>query len=242
MSQGNKLIKKIFWVYSLECLTGLHIGGSSDGTEIGGVDNPVIRRRDNQQPYIPGSSLKGKMRCLLQQFHGEWTMQNQANNKVAQLFGCTDHKTDKNLQGHASRLIVRDAYLTDEWEEKLRESPHTDMPYTEQKYENTIDRITGTTVRGGIRNQERIPAGAKFKLQFVLNIFEDNDEKSLLKTFYQGIKLLENDYLGGSGSRGYGHINLTCLEHYEKDAAYFEALSIPKNWATKTNTDGVKTN
>ena len=56
----EKLIKKIRVSAVIELLTGLHIGGSGDNIEIGGIDNPVIKiaTRDNQ-PYIPGSSLKG---------------------------------------------------------------------------------------------------------------------------------------------------------------------------------------
>ncbi len=67
----ERLVKKIRISTTLELLTGLHVGGNSDNVEIGGIDNPVIKvsTKDNQ-PYIPGSSLKGKMRCLLEQVEG----------------------------------------------------------------------------------------------------------------------------------------------------------------------------
>ena len=67
----KQLIKKIKIQTSITLVTGLHIGGSSENVEIGGIDSPVIKlgTRENQ-PYIPGSSLKGKMRCLLEQAAG----------------------------------------------------------------------------------------------------------------------------------------------------------------------------
>jgi CRISPR-associated protein Csm3 len=53
----------------IQCLTGLHIGGTEEGYEIGGMDNPVIKDKITGYPYIPGSSLKGKMRSMM-----EWKM------------------------------------------------------------------------------------------------------------------------------------------------------------------------
>jgi CRISPR-associated protein Csm3 len=220
----EKLYKKIIIKGTLTCVTGLHIGDSKDSVEIGGLDGPVVRRKDNNQPYIPGSSLKGKMRSLLQQATGETARGNETgfqaglNSWVAPLFGCTDSKAKKpdskepQHPGHGSRLLVRDAYLTTETVAWLKDSEHTDMPYTEQKYENTIDRKTGTTVQGGVRNQERVPAGAKFNVEFVLNIFADDEtaakaqEQKFMAVFNLGLELLQNDYIGGSGSRGYGQI------------------------------------
>ena len=65
-----KLYKKLIIRGTLKCLTGLHIGASKETAEIGGVDLPVVRRKDNNEPFIPGSSLKGKIRCLLEQVTG----------------------------------------------------------------------------------------------------------------------------------------------------------------------------
>ena len=102
------------------------------------------------------------------------------------------------------------------------------MPYTEVKFENRIDRIKGVAEHP--RQTERIPAGAEFDVEFVVNIvtptFEKDDkgkrgqdipeaEQKLTAVRYKsefisllrsGIHLLEHDYLGGSGSRGYGQV------------------------------------
>ncbi len=49
----------------IETVTGMHIGGNEIGLAIGGADNTIIRNGLDGRPYVPGSSLKGKMRCLL---------------------------------------------------------------------------------------------------------------------------------------------------------------------------------
>ena len=198
----EKLIKKIKIQTSITLLTGLHIGGSSDNVEIGGIDNPVIKlaTRENQ-PYIPGSSLKGKMRCLLEQTAG--APQVGMNKEVNNLFGITENKTLK-TGNQPSKLIVRDAMLSDESKETLLACDYLDMPYTENKWENVIDRTKGVAEHP--RQSERVPAGAMFNAEFIINIWDDDDEQELLALFKKGIRLLENDYLGGSGSRGYGQI------------------------------------
>jgi len=194
---AKKLEKKIILKGKLELLTGLHIGGGNANIEIGGIDNTVIRTAiKNNQPYIPGSSLKGKMRCLYEQVHG-CTL---GEGDGVKLFGSHDAHNP-----FASRIIVRDAYLTTESQKLLEDKKHDlDMPYTENKYENSIKRIEGTAENPRIT--ERIPAGVFFDVEFVLNIWEEDDEKQLRNMLDRCIHLLENDYLGGSGSRGYGQV------------------------------------
>lgn len=198
----EKLVKKIKIQTSIALITGLHIGGSSDNVEIGGIDNPVIKlaTRGNE-PYIPGSSLKGKMRCLLEQAAG--ASQVGMNKEVNNLFGITESKTLK-TDNQPSKLIVRDAILSKESKEALLACDNLDMPYTENKWENVIDRTKGVAEHP--RQSERVPAGAIFNAEFVLNIWDDDKEDELIGLFEKGIRLLENDYLGGSGSRGYGQI------------------------------------
>ena len=198
----EKLVKKIKIQTSITLVTGLHIGGSSDNVEIGGIDNPVIKlaTRGNE-PYIPGSSLKGKMRCLLEQAAGAPKVG--MDQKVNNLFGITESRT-LNTDNKPSKLIVRDAILSKESKEALLACDNLDMPYTENKWENVIDRTKGVAEHP--RQSERVPAGAVFNAEFVLNIWDDDKEDDLLALFEKGIRLLENDYLGGSGSRGYGQI------------------------------------
>lgn len=201
----KQLIKKIRINTTIELITGLHIGGSSDNVEIGGIDNPVIKiaTKDNQ-PYIPGSSLKGKMRCLLEQIAG--TVEVGGNNDVNKLFGVTEKKENGEVvrAGLPSKLIVRDAMLQKESVEKLRTCDNLDMPYTEGKWENVIHRVNGTAEHP--RQTERIPAGVSFDVEFIINVWDNDNAKDFITLLKKGINALENDYLGGSGSRGYGQI------------------------------------
>lgn len=232
-----KLYKKIFIHYEMELITGLRVGDSKENAEIGGVDATVVRRKDNNQPYIPGSSLKGKIRSLLDVAHGQTSTTEKGNHPIGKLFGATKfdsnkEKSDKN-EGNPSRLIVRDAYLTEDvkdkdgkvitngWATKLYESEFTDLPYTEIKFENVINRITGKAE--DLRQIERIPAGAKFNVEFVLNCLGDtemdaeNNGTQFKDLLLKGIKLLQADYLGGSGSRGYGQVKFGEPEINEMD-------------------------
>ena len=211
----KQLIKKIKIQTSITLVTGLHIGGSSENVEIGGIDSPVIKlgTRENQ-PYIPGSSLKGKMRCLLEQAAGAHKIG--LCPEVNNLFGVIENRTN-GTSNQPSKLIVRDAMLTPKSVTALLGSDGLDMPFTESKTENTIDRVEGATVKGGVRTTERVPAGAEFLAEFILNIWDDDEDEGakLLALFRKGINLLESDYLGGSGSRGYGQIKFGELKMTE---------------------------
>ena len=210
----KKLYQKIIITGSLECITGLHIGDNKESTDIGGVDLPVVRRKDNGQPYIPGSSLKGKMRCLLEQVAGENPDGTCINNgkDICLLFGAVEKKGDEKLGSLPSRILVRDSFMEKTSAEFFKDASTTDMPYTEVKFENTINRVTG--VAKNPRQQERVPAGAKFIVEFVINIFADDANDALkiqnayLNTLKRGIDLVNDDYLGGSGSRGYGQVKI----------------------------------
>ena len=196
-----KLIKKIFYTGTIELITGLHIGGSNDFMSIGGPDKIVVRNPLNNIPYIPGSSLKGKMRALVEIVNGCTEVGKDAEANA--LFGTS---TD-NANPHPSRLIVRDSSLNIEGMEKMFNN--TDMLYTESKTEVHINRVTANS---NPRTFERVPAGAKFKLNMVLNIFDTDDEAALKKTLSKAIELLQDDYLGGSGSRGYGQVEIMMKE------------------------------
>ena len=198
---ATKLLKKVFYTGTIVLKTGLHIGGTNANLNIGGPDKFVVRNPINNLPYIPGSSLKGKMRALVEWSNGETNggkPTNDINHKAAALFGVAAEITD----GHASRLIVRDAELIID---DGTDFSHTDLPYTESKTEVSINRITA---QAQPRTFERVPAGASFKLNMVLNIFEGEDEQQLKQTLKQAIRLLEDDYLGGNGSRGYGQVEI----------------------------------
>lgn len=207
-----RLTKKIQLKGRIHLKTGLHIGAGKDRVKIGGLDNPVVRAvlRDGE-PYIPGSSLKGKIRSLLEQAYGydcigerNSTRHENGTCKICQVFG----GVLANENNHASRIIFRDAYLTAESKEKL-EAVETPLPYTEVKAETAIDRITGRARNGTLRHTERVPAGTEFEFEVVVNVFAGNHEPSeqeLREMLCEGISLLNKDYLGASGSRGYGQV------------------------------------
>lgn len=209
-----RLEKKIKIEYTIKVLTGLHIGGSSDNVEIGGIDNPVIKLLDGK-PYIPGSSLKGKIRSLLEQKEG---CDLGKSTKINKLFGSATG--NKNNEANPSKVIFRDFYLTKDSIEKLNNSDYLSMPYTESKYENSINRVTGKAISP--RQTERVPAGVEFKGEIILNIWDNDTEQEFTKMLEDGISLLENDYLGGSGSRGYGQVKFEELNKVE--------LSDKNNW------------
>ena len=214
----KQLVKKIKINTSITLITGLHIGGNSENVEIGGIDNPVIKLASKGDvPYIPGSSLKGKMRCLLEQAAGAPKVG--LDEKVNNLFGITENKAI-NTSNQPSKIIVRDAMLSDDSKKMLLDCDNLDMPYTENKFENVIDRVKGIAQHP--RQTERVPAGAKFNAEFVINVWDDDDEQEMMALFEKGIRLLENDYLGGSGSRGYGQIKFGEMKKTE--------LSDANNW------------
>ena len=214
----KQLVKKIKINTSITLITGLHIGGNSENVEIGGIDTPVIKlAAKGDVPYIPGSSLKGKMRCLLEQAAGAPKVG--LDEKVNNLFGITESKAN-NTSNQPSKIIVRDAMLSEDSKKMLLDCDNLDMPYTENKFENVIDRVKGIAQHP--RQTERVPAGAKFNTEFIINVWDDDDEQELLALFEKGIRLLENDYLGGSGSRGYGQIKFGEMKKTE--------LSDANNW------------
>lgn len=212
----EKFIGKLFVEGEITLLTGLHIGGSKESGEIGGLDNPVIKTIRGI-PYIPGSSLKGKIRCLLERKHGFQPERNEGepcgcgNCEICLLFGA-----HSNRNRTISRLIVRDSYLDEKhFLEEVLKNNFEDITYTEEKTENIIDRIKGTAQHPRI--MERVPAGAKFRFSSSISFYENDNTNSLIKSFVEGLRLLEDDYLGGSGTRGYGHIRFENLTFYVKN-------------------------
>jgi CRISPR-associated protein Csm3 len=212
----EKFIGKLFIEGEIVLLTGLHIGGSKESGEIGGLDNPVIKTIKGI-PYIPGSSLKGKVRCLLERKYGFQPERNQGDPcgcgrcDICLLFGA--HSADNKT---VSRLIIRDSYLDeDHFIKEVLKDNIEDITYTEEKTENIIDRIKGTAQHPRI--MERVPAGARFRFLSSISFYENDNIESLIKSFIEGLRLLEDEYLGGSGTRGYGHIRFDNLAFYVKN-------------------------
>ncbi len=216
MSDIITLRGRVFITCQIKALTGLHIGGSSTGMEIGGVDNTVIRDPLSNTPYIPGSSLRGKMRSLLEKSLGL-----HQNNPIGQQVRIHTCKTSLEYDAKGgcpvchifgvpgeveatgpTLLVVRDTPMTKASKQAL-EQAHTDLDYTELKTEVAIDRVTSAATP---RNLERVPAGTVFgPAELVFSIYSDADIQRL-RYVIDGMQLLEDDYLGGYGSRGSGKI------------------------------------
>lgn len=212
MTRQANLYGRVFVTCEIEARTGLHIGGAESSLSIGGVDNVVIRDPLSNQPYIPGSSLKGKMRSQMEKFHG--LPQNQrigqvtihtcmsgdeyAECAVCHIYGLPGERDFST----STRLVVRDVQLTDESVQELR-GARTDMPLSEIKWEAAIDRVTAAATP---RQMERVPAGAVFgPAELVYSIYDGGDV-ARFEDVVDGMQLLEDDYLGGSGSRGSGKV------------------------------------
>jgi CRISPR-associated protein Csm3 len=222
----DRLQAKLFITGQIELKTGLHIGGSSSALDIGGIDSNVIKLA-NGQPYIPGSSLKGKMRSLTGKKHGCDDLDGnilRTHPDIALVFGLPGNQTEA---GFFTRLVVRDAGLDKTYFDQLKESGEfeLELPFTEGKWENTIERQTGATKRGGLRQLERVPAGARFSFSLVYSIFNDTDRQNLTLVV-EALRLLEDDYLGGSGSRGYGQIEFQNLTFALKTSEQYETENI----------------
>ncbi|MCD6599850.1 MAG: type III-A CRISPR-associated RAMP protein Csm3 [Dehalococcoidia bacterium] len=201
------------------CKTGLRIGGSKEELEIGGMDNPIIRDPLSKLPYIPGSSLKGKLRSLLEYKHNRVGLHwdkgqliqkggspcgcGQDECPVCRIFGA--HKNMAHNLG-PSRLIVRDALLSDKSKKELEPLREGGLEYAEVKTENIINRDKNTAEHP--RPMERVPQGTEFDLNLSLRILNGDNEPKMKEYINEAINLIQKDYLGGSGTRGYGWVQI----------------------------------
>jgi len=235
-----KLIGKLILEGELHCDTGLHIGAGKGSLEIGGSDNPVVKDALGH-PYIPGSSLRGKIRSLLEQFSGAAVpaelvylsrrrgqevrihQSDRPDDDICLLFGRNSGRmervTGEPVESHnasPARLAVFDAPLElESITASMREN--LDDELTEVKNENAIDRITS---QANPRTLERVPAGARFRVRFIMDVLCDEDAP-LFGQLVQGLRLLEDDALGGGGSRGSGRVRLANLKLIWRNREYY---------------------
>ena len=220
----------------MECLTGLRIGGGPEVMEIGGVENVVIKDPLTRLPYVPGSSLKGAMRAHYELFSEEPInhevvrgaqkirihLCGKPDCKICRVFGRTPEKLESEGGGqvpdnmiYTTRLKVDDAYPTNDTIEKWKTfSPEG----VEVKYENVLDRLTS---RANPRGVERVPRGSEFRVTMSYKIFDEKDVENVSVVF-QSLKLVEDDYLGAYGSRGYGRVRFKNISMRLKKREYYE--------------------
>ena len=224
MAASLQLRGRLFIQFELHTVTGLHIGGSETGIEIGGIDKTVIRNPLTGQPYVPGSSLRGKMRSLTEKYTGA-----EQNRRIAQvqIHSCGTIETYRDCPicrtygvpaevgfNTPTRLIVRDTFLSAASAEALQRNANLDLPFTEVKTEVAIDRVTSVATP---RQMERVPAGVVFSPgMMIYSVYagpecDPEQDVRLLGTVFDGMRLLEDDYLGGLGSRGSGQVRFEGL-------------------------------
>lgn len=230
----NRLYGKVILTATLTLRSGLHIGTAGDFSAIGAVDNIVVRDPISHRPIIPGSSLKGKMRYLLTmaeyfEVDIKTTEMKERYQEILRLFGGSKPVIMR------SRLQFFDAHLQEESAKHLL-SLDLDLPYTEIKFENSIDYATSIA---NPRQQERVPAGAKFDFTLCYNVENLEELDKDLCNITRILSYLEDDYLGGHGSRGYGRVSFsdikTQIKNYSGEA---EVESKLKEWESSL-TNGV---
>ena len=226
-----KLIGKLILEGDMACETGLHVGAGKGSLEIGGSDNPVAKDAFGR-PYVPGSSLRGKVRSLLENALGLTApdelvylskrrgqevrihQSDRPDDEICLLFGRNPGRMER-VEGEAletrtaspARLTVYDAPLDPESiTAQMREN--LDDEITEVKSENAVDRITS---QANPRTLERVPAGARFRVRIVLDVLCEED-KALAGRLMEGLRLLEDDALGGGGSRGSGRVRFSHIK------------------------------
>ncbi len=237
-----QLIGKLVLSGDLHCETGLHIGAGKGSLEIGGADNPVVKDAFGL-PYIPGSSLRGKVRSLLENAMGLTSpaelvylskrrgqevrihQSDRPDDEICLLFGRSPGRVDK-VEGDAvdmrsaspARLTIYDSPLDPESiTAQMREN--LDDEITEVKSENAIDRITS---QANPRTLERVPAGARFRVRLIVDVLCDED-KALAARVLEGLRLLEDDALGGGGSRGSGRVRFGNLKLIWRSRAFYSS-------------------
>lgn len=196
------VIKKVIMSGILTTKTGLSIGGTKDDIGIGTSDNPVIKNPLTGQPYIPGSSIKGKMRSLFETAglqkgaDSELCRCGRVDCVVCKMFGA---HMNPNAKSGSPRVLFRDVMLSPEFE-RLQN-------VIELKTETCIDRGTGVAKNGSLRQKERVAAGVNFDYEIVILVHDTDDEDELIGLVKSGLKMIEATGLGSKITAGYGKVD-----------------------------------
>jgi CRISPR-associated protein Csm3 len=254
-----KLIGKLILEGEIHCESGLHIGAGKGSLEIGGADNPVVKD-SHGRPYIPGSTLRGRVRALLEQATGmaipselvflskrkgqevRIHQSDRPDDEICILFGRSPGRMEKvgggDLESNyatPARLSVFDAPLvTESITPQMRET--LDDELTEVKSENAIDRITS---QANPRTLERVPAGARFRIRMVVDVLCPEDA-ALPGLLVQGLRLLEDDTLGGGGSRGSGRVRFADLKLTWRGKDYYASGAAEREIASGADLAGLQ--
>ena len=199
----HTLEDKLIIEADIKLLTGMHIGASNDFSPIGAVDSVVVKDPLTNMPIIPGSTIKGKLRTMMAKLYSKTDRLPDYKDddiKILELFGSS---TKDNIK--EAKLQFYDLFMTN-GDELLNKN--LDLGYTEIKFENSINRITA---EANPRQLERVPKGAIFRFKLIYNLFKNQSEtiSNDFKLISNSIKALQLDYIGGSGTRGYGRVSFS---------------------------------
>ena len=218
MSEEMRLRAILQFDFEIELVSGMRIHGAGGGLEIGTeIDSnlSVIRDPATGEPYIPGSSLKGRLRSEAERRFGIKPPRDprdagkpcacgEPECRICPLFGA--HET-KDVRSAPTRIIVREARYSDSYKKVV----NPDLQ-TETKAETMIDRVKGLASSGSLRTGERVLPGARFQARIIVQLLnKDREEKA--KEYRETIEcalgqLEQIGALGGSGSRGYGEVKI----------------------------------
>lgn len=200
------IIKKRYLIkYTVKVITGMHIGGSKENYGIGGVDSPVIKNPLTNEPIIPGSSIKGKIRMLLETVEESLNKYKHKPKTVSEAFGFD--KKENVPENNITRILFRDLALSEESKAELQKRLGKGF-FTEVKAENVLRKLKAPMPRF----IERVPAGAIFEGECVIQELEGDEEGLYKEMLEYGFRLLENSALGASGSRGYGKVEIKTIK------------------------------
>jgi CRISPR-associated protein Csm3 len=224
-SQLRKWIEVVSLNFKIVCVEGCRIGGGVSTLEIGGLEPnlTVIRTPLTGEPYLPGSSLKGKLRSVLEKVEGKSSDGNPCSCGKNDCLICVIFGAHKNTKAESSptRIVVRDAYLSEEWRKKFEEAARSGSPFFEEKTENIVNRKTGAAEHP--RTGERVPPGTVFDGEIILHIYEGDNAEAFEKFVRRGLKIIEEaSSLGASGSRGYGKVQFKDIESGKKKLTTLE--------------------
>lgn len=279
--EQKPLLGKLTLTSQLSAETGLHIGGGGENLDIGGLDKPVIRDPLTKYPYLPGSSIKGKLRSTLERLlnkplnrtggSGTWRYESDdlkngfteveagrfiayegaSTCQISRVFGSTggskfwmpietateeglleNNSPTQTIQGQncvrinrgrnaPARLIIRDSHLVPESADKLKQVD-TGLYMTEWKFENGIDRVTAAA---NPRQLERVPAGSKFQFELIYTVENADQAIEDLQNIAIALAILEDDALGGHGSRGYGKVRFQNFQFSYRSLAQYRQIA-----------------
>lgn len=221
----EKLENRLVIKGTIEALTPLHIGSGKPQIELEEVDMPIIKDT-NDQPYIPGSSIKGKVRSEAERIlrkDGAYVcnppaVRNMCGGNKSRLedhcVACKIFGTAGSISSVASKVRFRDAYPVKKLETLM------------QRTGTAIDRQTETVSRSSLYSVEAVPAGGVFDFEVVAENLTDEE----LKVLFAAIKSVEDSALGGGSSRGFGKVKINITSVTDRSAKFYLGKEAEKTY------------